>query len=94
MNNQTEWDGSYFLSAFPANVNVMDVWRLFLIRGNRDRRCNSRLGHLLYLDRPFILWSLQVAQSVLGLPIGNANIYSVLRQDSINFRNHFARISC
>ena len=59
---------SIFLS-LPADVDVVHIWGLLLVRSNGNRGGNGWLGDLLNLDAPLILWFFKVGQSELRLPI-------------------------
>lgn len=57
------------LVALAANVDVVDIWSLLLVRSNRNGRGNSGLSHLLHLNTPLVFWLLQVAKSELRLSV-------------------------
>ncbi len=61
-------DESVFIS-LPADVNVVHVGGLLLVRSDRNRGGNRGLGHLLHLHVPFIFRFFQVAESELRLSV-------------------------
>lgn len=94
--NQIKEMRNFFLSSFfslSANVNVMDIWWLFFIRSDRNWWCNCWLCNLLNFYCPLIFWFLQIAESILRLPIWNTNINSCLCQNTVNFWNYLTCIS-
>ena len=77
--------------SLPANVDVVDVRGFLGLRSNGNWRGDGRLGHLLHLHAPLILWLLQIAEPELWLPVGDHQIDSVFAQNPMDFRNHLVR---
>jgi hypothetical protein len=82
------------LVSLAADVDVVHVRSLLLVRSNRNRRSDGWLGHLLHLHTPLVLRLLQVAQSELRLPVRHSHVYSVLAQHTVDFGNHLGAIGC
>lgn len=80
------------LIAFAANIHVMNIRRLFLVRSDRNRWGDRWLSDLLHFHTPLVLWLLKVRQTEFRLSIGNCHINSIFTQHSMDLWNHFISI--
>ena len=81
------------LVTLPADVDVVHIGSLLLIRSNRNRWSNGWLGNLLHFHIPLILRFLQICQPEFRLPVGYHHIDPVLTQHPVHLWYHLVRIS-
>ena len=86
------WMNESMLIPLPANVHIVHVGCLLLIRSNRNRWSNRRFSDLLHLHAPFILRLLQITQPELRLPVWHSNVHTVFTEDTVYLRNHLIGI--
>ena len=82
---------SVFIS-FPADVDVVNIGSLLLIRSNGYGRSDGWFGYLLNFDTPLIFWFFKIGESKFGLSVRDGNIDSIFAENTMNFRNHFISI--
>ena len=82
------------LISLPADVHIVHVGSLLLVRCNGNGGGDGRLGHLLHLHAPLVLGLLEIGQAELGLAVGDSNVHSVLAQHSVDLRDHLIGIGC
>lgn len=79
-------------SSFSADIHIVHVGRILILRSNRNRGGDGGLGNLLNFYRPLKFRLLQIAQPVFRLPIRDDNEHATLVEDSVHFRDRFACI--
>ena len=81
------------LVSLSADVNVVNIWSLFLVWGDRYWGRNCWFCYLLHFHVPLILGFFKISQSELRLSVRNRYVDSIFAKNSVNLGYHFVGVS-